>query len=310
MTTISESDIEQVALEWLKTLGWQTAYGPDIGPDSPRPERDDYDEVVLEQRVLNALSDLNPVLPMSALEDAFRKLTLPQGSTLGARNREFHKMLIDGVPVEYQVNDGSIRGERVSVIDFEDSRNNDWLAVNQFTVTENRTERRPDIVLFLNGLPLGIIELKNPADEDATVDSAFRQLQTYKSDLPALFSFNEVLIASDGLDARMGTLTAGEEWFKPWRTISGERLEDSGEPELQVMLSGAFAPDRLLALIRNFIVFEDGGDALTKKIAGYHQFHAVRVAVEETLRAAELQREDSPLVGVPGEFETEHTPGW
>ena len=222
---------------------------------------------------------------MSALEDAFRKLTLPQGSTLEARNREFHKMLIDGVPVEYQANDGSTRGERVSVIDFEDPRNNDWLAVNQFTVTENRTERRPDIVQFLNGLPLGIIELKNPADEDATVDSAYRQLQTYKSDLPALFSFNEVLIASDGLDARMGTLTAGEEWFKPWRTISGERLEDSGEPELQVMLSGAFAPDRLLALIRNFIVFEDGGDALTKKIAGYHQFHAVRVAVEETLES-------------------------
>ena len=309
MTTITEFDIEQVALEWLKSLGWQTAYGPDIGPDSSRPERSDYDEVVLKQRLLNALADLNPELPMSALEDAFRKLTLPQGSTLEARNREFHKMLIDGVPVEYQVNDGSIRGERVSVIDFGDPRNNDWLAVNQFTVTENRTERRPDIVLFLNGLPLGIIELKNPADEDATVDSAYRQLQTYKSDLPTLFSFNEVLIASDGLDARMGTLTAGEEWFKPWRTISGERLEDSGEPELQVMLSGAFAPDRLLALIRNFIVFEDDGGALTKKMAGYHQFHAVRVAVEETLRAAELQREDSPLVGVLGEFETEHTPG-
>ena len=170
--------------------------------------------------------------------------------------------------------------------------NNDWFAVNQFTVTENGIERRPDIVLFVNGLPLGIVELKNPTDENATIDSAYDQLQTYKADIPTLFSFNEALIISDGLDARIGTLTAGEEWFKPWRTIAGDSLEDEGKPELQVMLSGACAPDRFLALIHDFIVFEDDGGALAKKMAGYHQFHAVRVAVEETLRAAELQRED------------------
>ena len=304
MTTITESDIEYLALEWLEALGWATAYGPGIGPDAQNPERDDYDQVVLGQRLLDALADLNLSLPSTALDDAIRKLILPQGATLEARNRNFHKMLIEGVQVEYRTADGSIRGDMVSVVDFNDHRNNDWFAVNQFTVTENGIERRPDIVLFVNGLPLGIIELKNPTDENATIESAYAQLQTYKADIPTLFSFNEALIVSDGLDARIGTLTAGEEWFKPWRTISGESLEDKGVPQLQVMLSGACAPDRFLALIHDFIVFEDDGGALAKKMAGYHQFHAVRVAVEETLRAAELQRADEGLGAAPGVSES------
>ena len=309
MTTLNEFDVEQAALEWLQSLGWITAYGPDIGPDAQNPERPDYDQVVLEQRLLDALADLNPNLPSTALNDAIRNLTLPQGATLEARNRNFHKMLVEGVQVEYRTADGSIRGDMVSVVDFKDHRNNDWFAVNQFTVTENGIERRPDIVLFVNGLPLGIIELKNPTDENATIESAYAQLQTYKSDIPTLFSFNEALIISDGLDARIGTLTAGEEWFKPWRTIAGDRLEDEGRPELQVMLSGAGAPDRFLALIHDFIVFEDDGGALAKKMAGYHQFHAVRVAVEETLRAAELQRADEGLGAAPGVSETSHRSG-
>ena len=292
MTIITESGVEQAALEWLESLGWETAYGPDIGPDAIKPERSNYDHVVLEQRLLDALADLNPDLPSSALDDALRSLTLPQGATLEARNRNFHKMLVEGVQVEYRTDDGSVRGDMISVVDFNDHRNNDWFAVNQFTVTENGIERRPDIVLFVNGLPLGVIELKNPTDENATIETAYAQLQTYKADIPTLFSFNEALIISDGLDARIGTLTAGEEWFKPWRTIAGERLEDDGQLELQVMLSGACVPDRFLALIHDFIVFEDDGGALAKKMAGYHQFHAVRVAVEETLRAAELQRAD------------------
>ena len=309
MTTITESDVELVALQWLKTLGWATAYGPDIGPDAQNPERDDYGQVVLEQRLLDALADLNPNLPSTALDDAIRKLMLPQGATLEARNQNFHKMLVDGVQVEYRTADGSVRGDMVSVVDFNDHRNNDWFAVNQFTVTENDIERRPDIVLFVNGLPLGVIELKNPTDENATIESAYAQLQTYKADIPTLFSFNEALIVSDGLDARIGTLTAGEEWFKPWRTISGESLEDKGVPQLQVMLSGACAPDRFLGLIHDFIVFEDDGGALAKKMAGYHQFHAVRVAVEETLRAAELQRADEGLGAAPGVSETSHRSG-
>ena len=186
---------------------------------------------------------------------------------------------------------GHIRGAQVRVLDFDDPEGNDWLAVNQVTVVENKHERRPDVVLFVNGLPLGLIELKNPAAEDATVWTAWQQLQTYRAELPSLFAMNAALIVSDGIEARIGTLTAGREWFKPWRTISGETLADPSMPQLQVMLEGACAPARFLSLVRDFIVFEDDGSgALVKKMAGYHQFHAVGTAVTETLRAAELQR--------------------
>ena len=183
---------------------------------------------------------------------------------------------------KYRDNDGSIRGDQARIIDFDNPGNNDWLAVNQFTVTENRNTRRPDVILFLNGLPLGVIELKNPADEDATIWTAWQQLQTYQAELPTLFSMNGVLMVSDGLNARIGALGAGREWFKPWRTISGETLVAPDLTELQVMLEGVCQPDRFLALIRDFIVFEDDGSGkLVKKMAGYHQFHAVRTAVGE-----------------------------
>ena len=208
-----------------------------------------------------------------------------------ARNRAFHRMIVDGVTVEHSTDDGHIRGAQVRVVDFDTPSGNDWLAVNQVTVVENKHERRPDIVLFVNGLPLGLIELKNPANEDATVWTAWQQLQTYKAELPSLFAMNAALIVSDGLEARIGTLTAGREWFKPWRTISGESLAAATMPQLQVMLEGVCEPARFLSLIRDFIVFEDDGSgALAKKMAGYHQFHAVGTAVAETLRAAELQR--------------------
>ena len=224
MTTLSESTVEAAALEWLSALGWQTAHGPDIAPDTQGAERADYGQVVLEQRVREAFSRLNRSLPASALDDALRKLTHPEGATLEARNRSFHRMLVAGVTVEYRPPDGNIRGEQARVVDFEDWAANDWLAVNQFTVTENHNTRRPDVVLFVNGLPLGVIELKNLTDEDATVWTAWQQLQTYKAELPGLFSMNEALIVSDGLAARIGTLTAGKEWFKPWRTITGRGL--------------------------------------------------------------------------------------
>ena len=241
---------------------------------------------MLESRLRIALAQLNPTLPAEALEDAFRKLTRTEGSILEVRNRAFHRMLIDGVPVEYRRPDGSIAGAQSRVIDFSEPENNDWLVVNQFTVAENQHTRRPDVVLFINGLPLVVIELKNPADENATIWSAFQQLQTYKAELPTLFGFNELLVISDGVEARLGTLTAGREWFKPWRTITGETLADAQTPELQVLIEGVFEKRRLLNLIQHFIVFEDaGGDKLAKKMAGYHQFHAVNVAVQETLRA-------------------------
>ena len=291
MSRIFESDLEDAALKWLENLGWSIAHGHDIAPDMPNAERAEYSEVVLVRRLLETLKSLNSDLPGTAHHDAFRQLTRPERGTLRARNRAFHRKAIAGVSVEYLDDSGSIRGAQVRTIDFHDSSNNDWLAVNQFTVTENKHERRPDIVLFVNGLPLGIIELKNPTDKGATIRSAWNQLQTYKSELANLFSMNGILVISDGIDARVGTLTAGFEWFKSWRTISGESEADSKLLELQVLFNGICKPERFLALLRDFTVFEDdGGGTITKKIAGYHQFHAVNAAVDETLRAAKLQR--------------------
>ena len=296
---------------WLAALGWRVAHGPDIGPDGANAERADYSQVMLERRLRDALSEFNPGLPAEALGDAQRRLTSPEGSTLEARNRSFHRMLVDGVSVEHKTEDGSIRGAHVRIIDFDNPANNGFLAVNQFTVTENRNTRRPDIVLFVNGLPLGVIELKNPADEDATIWTAWQQLQTYAAELPALFSMNEALMVSDGFQARIGALNAGREWFKPWRTIAGETLADPHMTELQVMLEGVFEPARFLALVRDFIVFDDDGSGkLVKKMAGYHQFHAVRVAVDETLRAAELQRERAGRIAEVGwRYEAGRKPG-
>ena len=294
MTAITESTVEDAALAWLKSLGWNIDHGPNIAPDTLAAERSDYGEVLLEQRLRDSLARFNPDLPAEALDDAFRKLVHAEGPTLETRNRAFHRMLVDGVTVEYRTSDGAVRGAQARVIDFDDPANNDWLAVNQFTVVENKHERRPDIVLFVNGLPLGVIELKNPADEEATIWTAWQQIQTYKAELPTLFSMNAALIVSDGVEARIGTLTAGREWFKPWRTISGESLADPHLPQLQVMLEGVCEPRRFLTLVRDFIVFEDDGSgSLVKKMAGYHQFHAVEVAVAETLRAAKTREEEA-----------------
>ena len=291
MTTFGESTVEKAALDWLDGLGWQVAHGPEIAPDTTGAERTGYGQVVLEQRLRDSLARFNSDLPTEVLDDAFRRLAHPEGPTLETRSRAFHRMLVDGIMVEYRASDGTVRGAQARVIDFDDPAGNDWLAVNQLTVVENKHERRPDIVLFVNGLPLGVIELKNPADEDATIWTAWRQLQTYKVELPALFAMNAVLMVSDGVEARIGTLTAGREWFKPWRTISGETLADVRLPQLQVLLEGVCKPGRFLSLVRDFIVFEDDGSgALVKKMAGYHQFHAVEVAVAETLRAAELSQ--------------------
>ena len=310
VTRFTESEVEDAALEWLADSGWTVAHGPDIAPDASGAERADYGEVVLERRLGDALARLNPDLPAEALGDAFRKLIRPEGATLPVRNRTFHRLLTDGVTVEYRDDGGVIRGAQARAIDFDDADGNDWLVVNQFTVVESRRERRPDVVLFVNGLPLGLIELKNPADEDATVWTAWRQLQTYKADLPSLFALNAALVVSDGTEARIGTLTAGREWFKTWRTISGETLADPRLPQLQVMLEGVCEPRRFLALVRDFIVFEnDGGGAPVKKMAGYHQFHAVEAAVAETLRAADLRRSGPALAEGTGRYQSGRRPG-
>ena len=306
MPSFYESEVEEAALSWLSSLGWQTAYGPDIAPDTQGAERTDFTQVVLEERLRNVLVNLNPGLPPSALETGLRNLMNPERPTLETRNRAFHNVLTRGVTVPVRRPDGTTSGEPAAVIDFENPANNDWLAVNQVTVRENQSTRRADIVLFLNGLPLGIIELKNPADEDADVWDAWNQFQTYKAELPTLFSMNEILMVSDGLHARVGTLTAGKEWFKPWKTMEDQEPGAANLPELQVMLEGVCDQSNFLTLLRDFIVFDDDGSGkLIKKMAGYHQFHAVQAALEETLRATELQEIASRIAtrhgGAPGD---------
>jgi type I restriction enzyme R subunit len=307
MSLITESTVEEAALTWIEGLGWQVQYGPGIAPEMPAAERVDYGQVILEGRLRAALTRLNPDLPAEALEAAFCKLIRPSGADLVTRDRAIHRLLVDGVTVEYRNRDGKIRGAQARVIDFDNPKANDWLAVNQFTVIENKHNRRPDIVLFINGLSLTVIELKNATDEDATIWTAFQQLQTYKAEIPSLFNYNGILVISDGLQARVGTLTAGREWFKPWRTITGEEETSPKLTELQVAIEGIFHKGRFLALLRDFIVFQEmNGENLIKIMGGYHQFHAVRVAVAETLRAAQIQAikiadRDGPHGGQPGD---------
>ncbi len=309
MSFVSESVVEDAALDWLRELGYNVIAGPDMPPE-PHALRESYADVVFGSSLRGALERLNPSLPAQALDDAFRKLTRLEGSTPETRNRAFHRMLVDGVTVEYRIPEGMIKGAQAKVIDFDNPERNTWIAVNQFTVVENKNNRRPDLVLFVNGLPLGVIELKNPADEDATIWTAWQQLQTYKTELPTLFSFNAVLIVSDGVSARIGSLTAGKEWFKPWRTIGGQELAPVFLPDLQVLMEGVLDKHRFLALLRDFTVFDDDGSGiLAKKIAGYHQFHAVQVAVTETLRAAELQHASTRTDEVKGRYESGQRPG-
>jgi type I restriction enzyme R subunit len=305
----TESVVEEAALAWLEGLGYAILSGPVIAAGEPASERSDpdYRDVILQHRLRQALVGLNPELPPEALEEAFRKLMRADAASLVARNRTLHKMLVDGVSVEYRREDGSIAGVQARVLDFDWPENNDWLAVNQFTVAENHHTRRLDVVLFVNGLPLAVIELKNPADENATIWTAFQQLQTYQAQVPSLFAYNTALVVSDGVRARIGTLGAGREWFKPWRTITGREGAGLELAELEVVLEGVFDKRRFLDLVRYFIVFEDlGGGSLVKKMAGYHQFHAVNAAVEETLRAAEVAGQAGERLG---RYEAGRQPG-
>jgi type I restriction enzyme, R subunit len=285
----SESVVEQAALAWLEGLGYEILSGPNIAAGEPGAERNDpeYHDVILERRLRQTLQRLNPVAPAEALEDAYRRLTRGNEPSLVTRNHAFHQKLVDGITVEYTRKDGSIGGALVHLFDFDDPQNNDWVAVNQFTVVEGQHNRRPDILIFVNGLPIALMELKNAADENATIWSAFQQIQTYKAQLPSLFTYNELLLISDGMEARVGSLTADTERFMPWRTIAGEELAPATLPQLQVVIEGLFEKRRLLDFLRYFVVFEDeGGGVLVKKIAGYHQFHAVNRALAETITSS------------------------
>ncbi len=285
MAKIDENEVEDAALEWLAELGYAVAHGPDIGPEGLASERGSYGEVLLTGRLHEALSRLNPHLPAETLEEVLRKVRQAETPSLIEENRRLHRYLIEGVPVEVTREDGGIGGDTGRLIDFTDADSNDWLAVNQFTVIEGQNNRRPDVVLFVNGLPLAVIELKNPGDENATLEGAFNQLQTYKNETPSLFRTNAALMTSDGLQARLGSLTANLERFMPWRTVDGATIAPKGLPEIQTIIGGVFEKNRFLTLIRDFTVFEDTGSGIVKIVAGYHQFHAVRRAVASTLRA-------------------------
>ena len=304
MSPFNESHVEAASIEWLRSLGYAHATGDATAPDGPAPERHAFREAILSERLTLSVARLNPTLPPEAIQDAVRKIMLTDAPTLIERNRAVHKMLADGVDVEHRRSDGSIAGVRARLIDFDSPDNNDWLAINQFTVMEGQHHRRPDIVIFVNGLPLAVIELKNAADEGATIWSAFQQLQTYQTQIPALFATNAALVISDGTSARLGAVGAGKEWFKPWRTIEGKADAPKSLSELQVLLMGVFEKRRFLDLIRHFIVFEDLGTAgVAKKMAGYHQMAAVNIAVEETIRACGTIEPPSILRETPGRYE-------
>jgi type I restriction enzyme R subunit len=289
VTAFTESIVEQAALAWFEALGYAVVAGPSIGPGEPAEERRSYADVVLEGRLRDALARLNPTVSREGLDEALRKLTRISSPQLVDANRELHHYLVNGVSVEYLRPDGTIGYDPVRVVDYDAQENNDWLVVNQLTVTEGGHHRRPDVVVFLNGLPIAVIELKNAASESATIWGAFQQLQTYKHELPSLFVFNELLVISDGLEARIGTLSSNKERFLPWRTIEGEALAPTSMSQLEVLIRGVFDKRRLLDLLRHFIVFEDDGDTAIKKVAGYHQFHAVAQALAATISASRPQ---------------------
>ncbi|HGX3466466.1 TPA: type I restriction endonuclease subunit R, partial [Pseudomonas aeruginosa] len=282
---MTEDQLEQETLGWLAEVGYEHLYGPDIAHDGDNPERESYRDVLLTMRLRTAIARLNPQIPLVAREDALRQvLELGVPVQLSA-NRLFHRLLVGGVPVQYQ-KDGETRGDFVRLIDWADVRANEWLAINQFSIQGPKHTRRPDIILFVNGLPLVLLELKNPADVNANLVKAFDQIQTYKEQIPDVFHYNEILVISDGSEARMGSLSADIERFARWRTIDGGTVDPLGEfNELETLVRGVLQPALLLDYLRYFVLFEDDG-RLVKKIAGYHQFHAVRAAIQQVVSAS------------------------
>ncbi|KXW55401.1 type I restriction endonuclease subunit R [Ferrovum sp. PN-J185] len=282
---MTEDQLEQETLGWLSDIGYKLLKGPDIAFDGICPERVDYIQTFLPFRLRKAINRLNPTVPTAAREDAFKQVQDLGIPSLLSANRHFHKLLVNGVPVQYQ-KDGETRGDFVKLVDWLNPTNNDWAAANQFTIKGPRHTRRPDIILFVNGLPLSLIELKNPADLNADVWKAFDQIQTYKEQIPDVFQYNEVLVISDGTEALLGSLSADAERFMAWRTIDGLTIDPLGQfHELETLVRGLFDPQYFLDYLRFFVLFEDDGK-LVKKIAGYHQFHAVRAAINQVVTAS------------------------
>lgn len=286
MPAITEALIESAALDWFRELGYQRAHGPDIAPDGAAPERASYRDVILWDRLRAAIVRLNPGLPATQVEIAARAIGTPNVPGLVACNQHVHGLMVRGVPVEVK-KDGETRGALARVVDFYKPDANDWLVVDQFTIEGAKRTRRPDLLVFLNGLPVANLELKNLADENADIWEAWKQIQTYKTDIPDLYACNAVCAVSDGADARLGSLTADEERYMKWRTIDGVTLDPLGAfAGLETLVRGLFRRDYFLDYLRYFVLYEDGKDSTAKKIANYHQFHAVRLAVERILSAS------------------------
>ena len=284
MTFLPEFAVEQTLLDQLTKLKYKIETEDNIGPDGKFPERESHSEVILIKRLLDAAKRINTKIPKQAIEEAVKKLTQNELPQLIAENRRIHKLLIEGVDIEFEDKEGIVSG-KVNLIDFENIENNDWLVVNQYVVINGERNRRPDVVVFINGLPIAVIELKAPGSDSGTMIGAFNQLQTYKNQIPALFKTNSLLVISDGLTARMGSLTSDFERFVPWRTVDGKEIAKKGLPELSTLIDGVFEKRRLLDFIKDFIVFSDTGEELVKKIAGYHQFFAVKYALNSTIKA-------------------------
>ena len=285
MTGFSEDTVELAGIETLKSLGWMYLHGSVIAPDGASPQRPSYSDAVLVKRLEAWVERINPDIPEEVRADAIRQVLSSQTHDAVEENRRIHALITEGVTVEYRSEDRII-GEKVWLIDFENPDANDWLVVNQFTLIEGRKNRRPDVVLFVNGLPLAVLELKNPGDENATLTAAFNQIETYKRDVPSLFRTNAVVATSDGVKARIGSLTAQEERYMPWRTVDGNDYAPPGTPELDTLLQGVFERSRFLRLIRDFTVFGDRGDGPFKIIAGYYQFHGAQKAILEAIDAS------------------------
>ena len=283
---MSESDIEGLFLDTLSAMSYSIKFGPDISPGGRKPERE-YSEILLTGRLKERLQLINPDFPKEAIDDAIRTLIKNESQDLVSNNHDFHGMLVNGIDVQYKREDGSIKHDKVFLFDFNHMENNEFLAVNQFTVIENKHERRPDIVLFVNGIPLVLIELKNPEDENATIWSAYKQIGTYISEIPSIFRFNEICIISDGLETRYGTITTERERYSQWKTVNYERPESL--TQLETLISGMLPPETLLDIVRNFIVFEtekSGGSVKTsKKVAAYQQYNATNRAIISTVNA-------------------------
>lgn len=282
---MTEGLVEEAALEYFRTLGYQTQSGPLIAPGASSSERVSYDEVVLRGRLQEVASRINPDLNESVIEQAITQLMRAESQNALEENYRVHRLLTQGVPVQHRVADGSVRTSLVELFDWEDSSNNDWLVVNQFTVVDNNHNRRPDVLVFVNGLPLGLVELKNAGDENATLKGAWNQIQTYRDDIPSVFRSNAVTAISDGTSASMGSFTAGWEHYAPWKTIDGREVI-TNRPALEVLIKGVFEKSRFLELVRNFVIFSDEPAGLVKRVAKYHQYWAVNTAVESTIGAA------------------------